>query len=93
MYANTLMRMSDVSEKDEVINGNTVSARPTSEDHLKEVELDDNDKVEDKEDDSTGKVDDTYYNIGGQRVTVAKLADYIKHKSKEDLLNDFEVST
>ena len=93
VYANTLVRMSDVSEQDEVINNNTVSAKPTSEDYHKEVELDDNDKLEDEEADATGKVDDTYYNIGGQRVAVAKLAEYIKHKSKEDLLNEFEVST
>ena len=85
--------MSDVSEKEEVTNGNSTKVRPTSEDYLKEVELDDDDKVDDDEADAAGRVDDTYYNIGGQRIAVAKLAEYIKQKAKETLLNDFEVST
>ena len=84
--------MSDVSEKDEVINVNTTSARPTSVDYLEEVEIDDDNQEDSNAADVSGMTDDTYYNIGGQRVAVVRLAEYIKNKSQEDLLNDFEVS-
>ena len=84
--------MSDVSEKDEVININTTPARPTSVDYLEEAEMCDGNKEDDNEADVSGFDDDTYYNIGGQRVAVAKLAEYIKNKTQEVLLNDFEVS-
>ena len=86
--------MSDVSEKEEQINGNTIPARPTSEDYLKEEEIDEDDihVVGSEEPDASGEADNTYYNIGGKRVAVAKLAEYIKHKTQGELCNDFEVS-
>ena len=92
VYANTAVRMSDVSVKDEVINAQTTPARPTSVDYLKEIEDDEDITVDDDEADANVVADDTYYNIGGQRVAVAKLAEYIKNKSLEDLLKDFEVN-
>ena len=95
LYANAPVRMSDVSEKEEQINGNTITARPTSEDYLKEEEIDDDDIHVDESDepDASGEADNTYYNIGGKRVAVAKLAEYINHKTQGELFNDFEVST
>ena len=92
VYANAPIRMSDVSENDESIDLITTPARPTSVDYLREIEIDEENQMDDDEADATGVADDTYYNIGGQRVAVARLADYIKNKSKDDLLNDFEVS-
>ena len=84
--------MSDVSEKDEVINVNTTPARPTSVDYLKELEMGDGNTEDNGEAGASSVADDTYYNIGGQRVAVARLAEYMKNKSQEDLFNDFEVS-
>ena len=92
VYDNTAVRMSDVSEKDIVINVNTTTARPTSVDYLEEVEIGDDNKRDSGEAGASGMADDTYYNIAGQRVAVARLAEYIKNKSQEDIFNDFEVS-
>ena len=84
--------MSDVSDKDEVISVNTAPARPTSVDYLEEVEIGDDNEEDNGEAGASSIADDTYYIIGGQRVAVARLAEYIKNKSHGDLLKDFEVS-
>ena len=92
LYANNAVPMSEVSgkEKKDIIVINRTQARPTRVDHLKEIEGGEERKVDDG--DASGVADDTYYNIAGQRVAVARLAGYIKNKSQEDLFNDFEVS-
>ena len=95
LYVNTAVRMSEVSrkEKEEIIVINRTHVRPTSVDYLNKIEDDEKRKVDDDDADASGVADDTYYNVAGQRVAVARLAEYIKTKSKEDLFNDFEVST
>ena len=86
LYVNTAVPMSEMSgkEKEEIIVINMTQSRPTSVDYLAR-------KAGDDDADASGVADDTYYNIAGQRVAVARLAEYIKNKSQEDLFNDFEV--
>ena len=94
LYVDTAVCMSDVSEKEkqEIIVINRTQGRPTSVDYLKEIEDDEDRKSGDDDAGASGMANDTYYNIAGQRVAVARLAEYIKNKSQEDLFNDFEVS-
>ena len=49
--------------------------------------------IQDDEETIIGRAENTYSNVGGKRVAVENLAEYIKHKSQKDLFKEFSVST
>ena len=51
------------------------------------------DIIQDDEETIIGRAENTYSNVGGKRVAVENLAEYIKHKSQTEMFKEFNVST
>ena len=79
-------------ERRDGLNDIEMQPRATNSYYVNEVEIDENDVAQHDDTEVNRAVDNTYGNVGGKRVAVENLADYVKHKSLEEMLNEYGVS-
>ena len=80
------------TENRDGLNAIEMQPRATNSYYINEVEIDENDATQHDGLDVNRAVDNTYGNVGGKRVAVENLAEYVKHKSLEEMLNEYGVS-